>query len=220
MLRKDRQKGDQKRHFPVPDLAEHKAHLAAWLFLHTVDLLVPGARQALLPEEFEREDDIGGGDRLVIGETGERIKGEFHPRAILRHLDEFGNVAVKRERLVPTPDHQAVPDIVGPECTTPPQAIGHRTLADKGIEAVERALSAKRDFAPFGCVRVGVGKVIEVRRQGWLALHGNPVHGLGHGDLRRKSEAEAEGDRRRSRAAKSKREYLSRHDGALFFGFR
>ena len=118
-------------------------------------------------------DHIGDGDRASIRKARLGAEDEFHPCMIGGHFDRFGQKPVKREGFVPRPAQKR---FVGQK----PQLPRNRACADMGIEAVEAAGFAGHDTPACGRVGIGIGQMGEIRPEGWLTIHCDPMHRLRH----------------------------------------
>ncbi len=155
---------------------------------------------ALVAQDLHREDHVVDGDRRAVGEFGLGVEGELDPGAVGRRLHRLGDQAVEREGLVGAALQQRLEDQPAEHRIGQAARRGEAALDDERIEAVEGADDAVGDLAALGRIRIGVGQVVEVRRQGRIADHGDAVHGLRGGDLRHQPEAERGGDGRGDRA--------------------
>ena len=86
-------------------------------------------RMPFLEQDVEGEHDVGGGDRMPVGEGRLRAHVEDHPLPVLRVLQRLGDVAVGGIRLVGGADQQAVVEQAQP--------LRGLALEDEGVQAVE-----------------------------------------------------------------------------------
>ena len=115
----------------------------------------------------EGPNRILGGDGRAVVEARALAQLERHPHPIGGDLHGLGDVAVRRVRLVGVGAQQGVPEHGYARC--------RRAAHDERVEAVEAADGCQCHVPALGRVRVRVGEVREVRRQGGRAVDGYGV---------------------------------------------
>ncbi len=139
-------------------------------------------------EQVESEHDVGRGDRRSVRELRGRVEMEDDLVARRIGFDALGDEAVKRERLVGRARHQRLIDVAD-------EALRRRQGLDVvRVQAVEGAEISEIERAALGGLRIDVRQVVEVGRQGRLAMHRN----------RARRRTKAAGDRRRARDCDNK----------------
>ena len=112
MARQHGQLAHDQRQLAVRRVGEGEAHAARRRTrdrLH-VGVILAEERMPLLAQRLEGPDDVIGGDRFAVVPARLGAQGELDPRAVLRHVDGFGQQAVFGERLVLRADHERVVD--------------------------------------------------------------------------------------------------------------
>ena len=128
-------------------------------------------RPALGLEQVESEHDVGRGDRRSVRELRGRVEMEDDLVARRIGFDALGDEAVKRERFVGGACHQRLVDIAD-------EALRRRQGLDVvRVQAVEGAEISEIERAALRRFGIHVGQVVEVGRQGRLAVHRNRAGG-------------------------------------------
>ena len=118
-------------------------------------------------EQVEGEHDVGRGDWRSVRELGGRIEMEDDLVARRIGFDALRDEAIERERLVGGARHQRLIDVAD-------EALRCRQSLDVvRVQAVEGAEISEVEGAALGRLRIDVRQVVEVGRQGRLAMHRN-----------------------------------------------
>ena len=180
MMRQDRHQADDERHLPVAATVEGELHLVRSRLFYLRHLLIIGAvvGAAVIAQQFVREDHVIDRDWAAVGELGLRAQRELDGVPVPGHLDGLGDEAVKAEGLVVRARQQALIDIVA-------DTFGTLALDDQGVQAVVGPALGENQPPAFRCLRVHIGKMAEICRLLWLAMHGDATARLGrrcHGE--------------------------------------
>ena len=134
-------------------------------------------------ERLVRPEHVLHRHRGAVGESGLLANRELDPAPRSVRLDQFGEEAVERERLVPVPAHQALEGEVA-------ELPGDVALEDVRIERIEAADLALDDPPALGRVGVRVGKGHKIGWQGGVAIHSYAMLRLGRRDARPERETQ------------------------------
>ena len=93
------------------------------------------------------------------------IEGELDPAPVCRRLDRFRQQAIEGEGFVGAARQEALDDEIAEDRVAEAARRGRAALDDEGVHAVVGADDAIGDLAALRRVRIGIGKVLEVRRQ-------------------------------------------------------
>ena len=131
-------------------------------------------RAPLRLQQFEREQDVGGGDRNAIGKMRARIEVKGHMLTGIVEFDGSGDQSIIGVGLILGTRHQTLIDAG--------QQLGRRRpahgLVIQSVEIAETSNNAQPNMSALGSVWVGIGKMIEVRRQRRRAVHGDSMRDL------------------------------------------
>ena len=169
MLGEDRHEPDDHRQLAVAGfLVEDDRQRIRGLDPHHFGIGVLEIRPAVVAQGLQREDDVGRGHLLSIGELRLRPEAERYGGKIRADVDGLGQQAVKRERLFPVASEQAL-ESVGANT-------GHRLAEDdEGIGRIECSRHCLVEAAAARGTGICIGEVGEVGRQSGFAMHRQAV---------------------------------------------
>ena len=122
----------------------------------------------MIAQQGPGKHHVLGSHRLPVGEARFGIETKRNVASAVIGLDAPRQEAVERERLVIAPRHQAfdheTPDLLDGDAPH-----------DQGVKAVERPQNALHEPPALGRIRIGIGHMGEIGRQGRGAVHGDGV---------------------------------------------
>ena len=158
VLCQHRHQSDDERQFAVVSAGKVEAHRAPIGRFGFGDLDVIGAeiRPTFVAQQLPGKNHVSRRHRLAVGEAGRRIDSETDVGACGIGRDAVGQQAVERERLVIAAGEEAFDDVA-------PHIGSRQSFHDEGVEAVEGAEDALRQVPAFRRLRIGVGRMGEIR---------------------------------------------------------
>jgi len=170
MLCEHRHKSDDKGQLTVVGAGKVEAYrLRVGRFgFGDLDVISAEIRSPFIAQQLPGKNHVSRRHRPAVGEASRRIDSETDVGARGVGRDAVGQQAVERERFVVAAGEQAFDDVT-------PHMCGRQSFHDERVKAVEGAEHALRQVPAFRRLRIGVGRMGEVRPPCRFPVHRDGV---------------------------------------------